>query len=456
MYRLHRLFLPGFVLCVLLFSPAALAGNTATWRVALNSGALGPVEFYLDMTLDGVELTGRSRSGALDLLQALPGNRNIADGLLVFSAVRGDDGSFSGNILAPWEDGAITVTMDGEQLTGAVDGGIFQGSFTGVPADELVPLRDYPGVLVDFDAVVAGKVFAPADLEQPAYRDFRERLGDVAATAMDDLDLLFGFRWLWSDDPFSHFQFRRSAQTAEQMFTFFDEYRVGFEAATVEFLGGVAVLKVRTMMGADTIEQIRAAYARIAEERPEALVIDLRGNGGGAFAVKPLVEHVIDEPLDAGFFISQVWNGKHDAPPTTEQALAAPVWHGWSIIGFWKAVQESDIVRVQFAPAEPNYDGPVYVLLDERSASATEMAADALRSSGLTTLIGRQSAGEMLSQSMFDVGDGFIVSLPVADYYSVANGRIEGVGVPVDVDADPERALDVAMELLQNHAPGAD
>ena len=452
MHRLQRVVL---LAALLLFSPIALAGNETTWRVALESGPLGPVEFYLDTTLHGDELTGRNRSGSLERLQAIPGKRSIDDGLLVFSAVRNEDGSFAGDILAPWQDGAISLSIDNGQLSGTIDNGIFKGSFTGVPATEVTPLRDYVAVLEDFDAVVSRKVFAPGDLEQPGYQTFREQLGQVAATATDDLDLLFGFRWLWRNDPFSHFQLRRSGRTAEQMFAFFDEYRVGFEAATVEVADDVAVLTVRTMMGADTIEQIQSAYARIADEQPEALVIDLRGNGGGAFAVKPLVEHVIDEPLDAGFFISQVWNGKHDAPPTAEQALAAPVWHGWSIIGFWKAVQETDIVRVQFAPAEPNYDGPVYVLLDERSASATEMAADALRSSGATTLIGRQSAGEMLSQSMFDVADGFIVSLPVADYYSVAHGRIEGVGVPVDIEAEPEHALDVAMELAQNRSSGA-
>jgi C-terminal processing protease CtpA/Prc len=165
---------------------------------------------------------------------------------------------------------------------------------------------------------------------------------------------------------------------------------------------------------------------------------------------------VIDEPLDAGFFISQVWNREHVDPPTAAQALAAPVWRGWSIIGFWRAVQETRIVRVQFAPAEPNYDGPVYVLLDERSASATEMAADALRSSGLATLVGRRSAGEMLSQSMFDVSDRFIVSLPVADYYSVTHGRIEGVGVPVDIEAEPAQALEIALELAQNRTSAPD
>ena len=56
----------------------------------------------------------------------------------------------------------------------------------------------------------------------------------------------------------------------------------------------------------------------------------------------------------------------------------------------------------------------------------------------------------MLSQSMFDVAEGFMVSLPVADYYSIENGRIEGSGVPVHVDAEPEKALDVARDLIRN------
>lgn len=452
MHRPQRL----VVLAILLLAAPALATENATWRLTLESGPLGPVEFYLETTLDGDKLRGASRSGALELLRAIPGERGIDDGLFAFSASRGEDGQFAGSILAPWQDGNLTLAIDGGQLSGSIDGGIFAGSFSGVAVARVAPVRDYGAVLNAFDRVVADRIFSPDDLEQPAYLEFRERLGRVADRATDDLDLLFGFRWLWRDEPFSHFRLQRSAQTAEQLFSFFDQYRVGFDAATVEFADDVAVLRVRTMMGADTIEQIQAAYARIAEARPAALIIDLRGNGGGAFAVKPLVEHVIDEPLDAGFFISQVWNRKHDAPPTAAEALAAPLWQGWSIIGFWKAVQETDIVRVQFRPAEPNYDGPVYVLLDERSASATEMAADALRSSGLATMVGRRSAGQMLSQSMFDVADGFIVSLPVADYYSVTHGRIEGVGVPVDIEAATERALEVALELAQNGTSAAD
>ena len=436
-------------LALLLGAPVA-AAETTIWHVSVDSRSLGPVELHLEIDFEQSGLRARSLSGSLPLLQAIPGEREISDGLMVFAASLDSEGSYRGDVIAPWRDGAIELRFDGEQFAGSIDDGIFAGSISGSRVDGAKALRDYPAILDDFDTVVAARLFSPDDLQKEAYLTFRAQLGRVADVATDDLDLLFGFRWLWQNDPFSHFEFKRSSRSAAEMFAFFDDYRVGFEAATVEFEEDLAVLTVRTMMGADTIEQIDAAFERIAEEDPAALIIDLRGNGGGAFAVKPLVEHVIDEPVDAGFFISQVWSRNHDTAPSADEVLATMPWEGWSIIAFWRAVQDSDILRLRFTPKSPNFDGPVFVLLDERSASATELAADALRSSGVTTLIGKRSAGEMLSQSMFDVRDGFQVSLPVADYYSIAHGRIEGAGVPVDIEAEPDQALAVAKELARN------
>jgi len=452
MYR-FKLILAAILMVAI--SPAA-AGDGSLWHVSVNTQPFGPVEFHLQIETTADSLRGHSLSGSTSMLKQLPGAGDIQAGLMAFSAQGAGDGSYQGEIKSPWPDGGISLAINGDQLSGEIDDGFFKGQLTGTRVDSAKALRNYPAIVESLNDAVATRLFSPADLQQPGYLEFREQLGRVAAVATDDLDILFGFRWLWQNDPFSHFQFKRSEQTAPELFAFFDSYRVGFEAATVEFDGDLAILTVRTMMGADTIEQIVAAYEQIAEAEPAALIIDLRGNGGGAFAVKPLVEHVIDAPVDAGFFISQVWNREHDAPPSYDQVQMAAPWTGWSIIGFWEAVQETDIVRVQFHPAEPNFDGPVFVLLDERSASATELAADALRSSGVTTLVGRQTAGEMLSQSMFDVGDGFIVSLPVADYYSIDNGRIEGVGVPVDVEADSDEAMAVARELARNRASGAD
>ena len=446
---MHRRLLKFGLATIILFITGLSAAdeNNSLWRVTFDTNWLGPAEAHLRLEKNGGTVRGTSLSGAGAILSELPGDHEINDGLVAFQVQRQEDGTYTGAFTAPWSEGELALTIDGDQISGSVDGGAFNGSLTGERVSEATAIRDYAAILATFDAVVASKIFAPEDLNDTAYLEFRKILGDIAAVATDDFDLLFGFHWSWKSAPFSHFQLKRSHQNAEEMFGFFDQYRVGFDAATVEFDGDTAILKVRTMMGADTIEQIEAAYERIADQGSKTLIIDLRGNSGGAFAVKPLVEHVIDEPLDAGFFLSQVWNRDHDQPPTTAEALAAPLWHGWSIISFWKDVQEKDILRVQFQPAEPNFDGDVFVLLDDKSASATELAADALRASGVATLVGRRTAGEMLSQSMFDVGEKFVVSLPVADYYSLKHGRIEGQGVPMDVESNPAEALDVAQSL---------
>jgi hypothetical protein len=446
MKKISRILLAAGLLLVAV-SAAGAGDIDGLWRITFDTNWLGPMETHVKVTRDANGIRGVSTSGSVAVASRLPGDHNIDEGLMVFEAGPAEGSNYNGTFLAPWREGALVLTIDGDTLSGSVEGGAFAGSVSGERVDRVGTIRDYTALLQAFDDVVASKLFSTDDLKDPAYVEFRKQLGGIVAVATDDLDLLFGFQWAWKNDPFSHFEFKRSHQTAEEMFGFFDSYRVGFEAATVEFDGDTAILKVRTMMGADTIEQIEAAYQRIAEQGSKRLIIDLRENGGGAFAVKPLVEHVIDEPLDAGYFLSQVWNREHDQPPTPAKALAAPPWEGWSIISFWKDVQEKAIVRIQFHPAEPNFDGDVFVLLDEKSASATELAADALRASGLAILVGRKTAGQMLSQSMFDVGEKFVVSLPVADYYSLKHGRIEGQGVPVDVGVDPATALEVVQSL---------
>lgn len=430
-----------------LFSTAAQGSDL--WHVTFETNWLGPMEAYVELTHDAGEVRGVSKSGSAAAIAALPGDHNVEDGLVVFVATAGAEENYKGSFTAPWKEGKLQFTIVGDSLSGSVEGGAFAGSVSGQRVERAGDIRDYGAILESLDQVVASKIFAPDDLQTPGYIDFRQAYGEIVASARDDLDMLLGFHVAWKGDPFSHFQFRRSHQTAAEMFAFFDNYRVGFEAATVEFADGMATLKVRTMMGADTIEQIEAAYQQIAESDVDTLIIDLRGNGGGAFAVKPLVEHVIDDPVDAGYFLSQVWNRDNDDPPSIDEAFAAPLWSGWSIISFWEDVQELGIMRIQFEPREPNFDGDVFVLVDQRSASATELAADALRASGVATLVGQDTAGEMLSQSMFDVGEGFVVSLPVADYYSFKHGRIEGQGVPVDVKAEPDAAADVARGLIE-------
>jgi len=420
------------------------------WRVTLETGRLGPVELFLRLRAQDGSLRASSLSGALDEIRMLPGAQvegvELSEALFAFEVEPSAEG-YVGAQIAPWRGAAVTMRLEDGQISGTIEGGLLGGAFQGYRVDAAAPLRDYAALMAAFDTVVGGKVFRPADLENPAYLAFRERMGQIASAATNDLDLLLGFRFAWTNQPFSHFELRRDGQSAEAMIAGFEDFRVGYEAARLEVEEGVAVLTVDTMMGSDTIEQIRAAYEEIARLRPQALLIDLRGNGGGAFAVKPLVEHVIDEPLDAGYFVSQKWNVETDRPPTPTELAAVEPWTGWSIRAFWRAVQDEGVLRIRFEPAEPNFDGPVYVLVDGDSASATELAADAFKASGVATLVGERTPGQMLSQSFFDVADGFLVSLPVADYYSTAHGRIEGVGVEVDREVSAAEALTVARSM---------
>ncbi len=434
---------------------ADLGGTT--WSVTLETRRLGPIETYLAFEPCGDSVCAHSLSGAIELIRAQPRARtddvDLSPGLFAFT-VHESAGGWTGETSAPWSGRTVSLAIDGHTLTGSIDGGLFGGPVTGTLVGEatmaeLERIRDYPSIVAVAEQVVESKLFDPDDLETEAYLDFRRRLGEIAAAAKDDLDLLLGFRFAWANDPFSHFELRRATTPAAAIIESFDSYDVGEQAARVVFDGDLAVLTVDTMMGNDTIEHIRAGYREIAAKGSKALVIDLRGNGGGAFAVKPLVEHVIDQPLEPGYFISHGWNVSHDQAPTSAELAAIEPWQGWSLKAFWEGVQEEDPIKLRFEPAEPNFDGPVFVLVDGDSASATELAADAFRSSGVTTLVGERTVGHMLSQSFFDASDGFIVSLPVADYYSTAHGRIEGAGVPVDIESASADALDRAKELAR-------
>lgn len=319
------------------------------------------------------------------------------------------------------------------------------------PADPQPDRTDMQPVARAITTLMRDHHYNPDELDAPAYQAVEAAMLELGTEASNRADFLSGFHAIWADAPFSHVNLSEAQGTAEQMAAHVDTLRIGGGGATLNWQGETAILTVTTMMGQDTIEEIQAAYAEIAARGAEALVIDLRENGGGAFAVLPLVRHVLAEPLEAGIFVSQPWSAAHDRTPTAADIAGIPSWEGWSLRSFWHAVQINALTPIRFDPvSEHRYDGPVYVLISETTASAAEMAADALKASGRATLIGEQTAGEMLSQTVFDLPEGLQLWLPIADYYSVAHGRIEGIGVTPDIRAEADQADDVAFGLIND------
>ena len=101
----------------------------------------------------------------------------------------------------------------------------------------------------------------------------------------------------------------------------------------------------------------------------------------------------------------------YDREPNRADIEGVDAWEGWSIRTFWANVQTNAVTRISFSPAEPVFDGPVYVLTSRRTASAAELAIDALRvaqESDVAVLLkdlgGGRIKGSMRSRGRVDVG----------------------------------------------------
>jgi len=166
-------------------------------------------------------------------------------------------------------------------------------------ADERVSSKtNYPEVVAAINKTMRTYHYNPAELETLEYRRVEAAIAALAQVATSDQELVKGFRNIWESGPFSHVELKIAQQTADDLAGYLDTLRIGGGGAQLTWQGDVAVLTVNTMMGLDTIEEIDAAYAEIAKRETSGLIIDLRDNGGGAFAVRPLVSHLLIQPFE--------------------------------------------------------------------------------------------------------------------------------------------------------------
>lgn len=150
---------------------------------------------------------------------------------------------------------------------------------------------------------------------------------------------------------------------------------------------GVGYIKVNRF-GRTTMTEFREAYARLG--KPRALLLDLRGNGGG------LLEQAIEM---AGFFLPR---GAEIV--STEGRAVAAMTH--------RAPTDGEGLGCRLA-----------VLLDEASASASEIVAGAVQDWDCGVLVGRPSFGKGLVQRQVRLDDGSALRVTVARYHT-PSGRV--------------------------------
>ncbi len=122
------------------------------------------------------------------------------------------------------------------------------------------------------------------------------------------------------------------------------------------------------------------------------LVLDLRGNGGGFIDI---ANNIVDEFLEDDKLIVFTRNNGGE-------------------------------ITESFATDRGDFeDGGLYILIDENSASASEIVAGALQDNDKGIIVGRRSFGKGLVQEEMDLGDGSAVRLTTARYYTPTGRSIQ-------------------------------
>ncbi len=140
----------------------------------------------------------------------------------------------------------------------------------------------------------------------------------------------------------------------------------------------------------------------------KGLVLDLRNDPGGL--LEQAVE-VSDKFLSDGVVVSIEGRGEKKKPEDNKMKFFAK--------------KKND-----------DYLNPLVVLINEGSASASEIVAGALQDYKRAIIVGTKSFGKGSVQTIFPLGDGSAVRLTTAKYYTPKGRSIQGEGVEPDINVE--------------------
>ncbi len=165
---------------------------------------------------------------------------------------------------------------------------------------------------------------------------------------------------------------------------------------------------------------VRQQIDTLLKQGAEAIVFDLRGNGGGLLSEAVLVSSIF---IEDGEIVSV--RGRH-RPERTQDA-------------------EGDAIDEKI---------PVVTLVDGGSASASEIVTGALRDRKRAKVVGTRTFGKGLVQEIQNLSNGGVLDITVANYYLPGGETISTKGIKPEIravddpDTDRDEALPVAVDEL--------
>ncbi|MDO4306608.1 MAG: S41 family peptidase [Eubacteriales bacterium] len=148
-----------------------------------------------------------------------------------------------------------------------------------------------------------------------------------------------------------------------------------------------------------TYDQYMTAFTDLCGQGMEKLVVDLRSNPGGLLTS---VCDILNEILPEGLIVytEDKYGNREEERSSGENTL----------------------------------EMPLAVLVNESSASASEIFAGAVQDYGIGTIVGTTTYGKGVVQSIRKLSDGSAVKLTVSNYYTPNGNNINKVGITPDVE----------------------
>jgi C-terminal processing protease CtpA/Prc len=207
---------------------------------------------------------------------------------------------------------------------------------------------------------------------------------------------------------------------------------------------GIGLLKATMFPGAvgiDVAHDITNAMRELSD--CARLIIDLRGNTGGGIGGLRLMSYLTPHKLPVGYSLTkrraETGYDKEKLPhfgriPSRKSVLP------WLVLRY--ALVDKSIVVVTEGLGPQKFHGRVVLLVNHHTTSAGEMIAAFAKENNLATIVGTTTAGRLLSGSIFKVGHGYILGLPVAAYLTWQGALLEGKGVSPHIEVElPSEAL---------------
>ncbi|MBD0345092.1 MAG: PDZ domain-containing protein [Coleofasciculus sp. Co-bin14] len=167
---------------------------------------------------------------------------------------------------------------------------------------------------------------------------------------------------------------------------------------------GVPVGYIRlTQFSANATTEVENAIKQLEEQGANAYILDLRNNPGGL--------------LQAGIEIARFWLDKGTIVYTVNRQ---------GTLGSFEAY------------GSPLTEDPLVVLVNQGTASASEILAGALQDNDRAKLVGEKTFGKGLIQSLFDLTDGSGLAVTVAKYETPNHRDIHKLGIKPDLDVPLE------------------